>query len=199
MLFESRDDMVVGMNYLFKHLRKFGLHMHVGRNGQASKTEAMFFPRPGEDVNSGDQSPFDCDDGIITFCEKFKYLGSYLDRTLRSDVDIDERIKAAAAAFGALRLSTFTNKRVDEKVKGRIFVTVVLRHSFVRERVLVYDGGTPPAQQMLLPRKSTIHVPGQHAHDDQIPHFHQRVAGQTQHSRHLVLLQQPHHPLDRPR
>ena len=125
-LFESRDDMVVGMNYLFKHLRKFGLHMHVGRNGQASKTEAMFFPRPGEDVNSGDQSPFDCDDGIIAFCEKFKYLGSYLDRTLRSDVDIDERIKAAAAAFGALRLSTFTNKRVDEKVKGRIFVSVVL-------------------------------------------------------------------------
>ena len=76
--------------------------MHLGRNGQASKTESMFFPRPGRDVESGDQSNFICDDGIITFCKKFKYLGSYLDRTLKSDVDIDERIKAAAAAFGAL-------------------------------------------------------------------------------------------------
>ena len=132
-LFESRRDMIEGMEYLYKHLRKFGLHMHLGRNGQASKTEAMFFPRPGEDVESGDQSCFTCDDGIITFCDKFKYLGSYLDRTLRSDVDIDERIKAAAAAFGALRVSTFTNKRVDEKVKGRIFVAIVLS-------ILLYGG-----------------------------------------------------------
>jgi len=125
-LFESREDMIEGMEYLYKHLRRFGLHMHLGRNGQASKTESMFFPRPGENVESGDQSNFICDDGIITFCKKFKYLGSYLDRTLKSDVDIDERIKAAAAAFGALRVSTFTNKRVDEKVKGRIFVAIVL-------------------------------------------------------------------------
>ena len=32
--------------YIFAHLRKFGLCMHVGRGNAASKTEAMYFPPP---------------------------------------------------------------------------------------------------------------------------------------------------------
>ena len=42
--FETREDMVTGTSYLFSHLRKFGLKMHVGSGTTASKTEAMYYP-----------------------------------------------------------------------------------------------------------------------------------------------------------
>ena len=42
--FETREDMVTGTSYLFNHLRKFGLKMHVGSGTTASKTEAMYYP-----------------------------------------------------------------------------------------------------------------------------------------------------------
>ena len=42
LLFESRADMVTGASYLFNHLLKFGLKMHVGSDATASKTEAMY-------------------------------------------------------------------------------------------------------------------------------------------------------------
>ena len=45
-LFETRADLITGTSYLFNHLRKFGLQMHVGTGDTASKTEAMFFPAP---------------------------------------------------------------------------------------------------------------------------------------------------------
>ena len=38
--FETREDMVTGKLCLFKHLRKFGLEIHVGSGTTASKTEA---------------------------------------------------------------------------------------------------------------------------------------------------------------
>ena len=41
--FETREYMVTGISYLFKHLRKFGLKMHVGSGTTASKTEAMYY------------------------------------------------------------------------------------------------------------------------------------------------------------
>jgi hypothetical protein len=50
LLFNSRDDLVIGANYLYHHLRRtwFGLLMHIGQGDIASKTEApqMTFPRP---------------------------------------------------------------------------------------------------------------------------------------------------------
>ena len=36
--FVTREDMVTGTSYLFNHLRKFGLKMHVGSGTTASKT-----------------------------------------------------------------------------------------------------------------------------------------------------------------
>ena len=40
--FNNREELVVGTQHLFSHLRKFGLEMHVGRGSTASKTEAMY-------------------------------------------------------------------------------------------------------------------------------------------------------------
>ena len=41
LLFNSREDLIRSSNHIFSHLRKFGLLMHVGRGGTASKIEAM--------------------------------------------------------------------------------------------------------------------------------------------------------------
>ena len=65
-LFESHDDMVVGMDYLYKHFMRFGLEIHLGRGSTASKTEAMFFPKPRCDDGSTPPN-FNCADGFISY------------------------------------------------------------------------------------------------------------------------------------
>ena len=125
-MFETRQDMIQGMDYLCRHLRKFGLQMHLGKDGQESKTKAMHLMRPGEGTDEADQSEFNCVDGVIPFAPTFRYLGSLFGRTLDSDTDVDDRIRQASAAFGALRVSTFSNKDIKLEVKGRIFVALIL-------------------------------------------------------------------------
>jgi hypothetical protein len=44
--FETREDMIQGMNLIYHHFARFGLEMHIGRNGKESKTECVFFPPP---------------------------------------------------------------------------------------------------------------------------------------------------------
>ncbi len=44
--FDSRKSLTKGMNLVFHHFAKFGLKMHIGRNGGESKTECVFFPPP---------------------------------------------------------------------------------------------------------------------------------------------------------
>lgn len=129
--FESRADMLTGTSYLFNHLRKFGLQMHVGSGPTASKTEAMFFPPPRTAYELADTSRFEVLDssgapaGFIDFTKEFKYLGSIISTDATSDADVDKRIKSASAAFGALK-GVLTNRYLDRKVKGGIYVSLVL-------------------------------------------------------------------------
>ena len=44
--FETREDMIQGMNLIYHHFARFGLEMHIGRDGKESKTECVFFPPP---------------------------------------------------------------------------------------------------------------------------------------------------------
>ena len=44
--FDSRESLEKGMTLIFHHFAKFGLQMHIGRNGEMSKTECVFFPPP---------------------------------------------------------------------------------------------------------------------------------------------------------
>jgi len=135
-LFETRADLITGTSCLFNHLRKFGLQMHVGTGDTASKTEAMFFPAPcpspANAATANGTERFDVLDeatgtavGFINFTTEFKYLGSIIHPTLTSDADVDKRIKAATASFGALR-TVLTNKYLDPKVKGQVYVALCL-------------------------------------------------------------------------
>jgi len=62
----------------------------------------------------------------VSFTIDFKYLGSIIHHTLTSDADIDIRISKAAAAFGALRKDFYSQRRLKEKTKGRIFLCLCL-------------------------------------------------------------------------
>ena len=136
-LFETRADLITGTSYLFSHLRRFGLQMHVGNGDTASKTEAMFFPAPRSNLSDvSDTAPaterFDVVDeatgmtvGFIDFATEFKYLGSIIHPSLSSDADVDRRIKAATAAFGSLK-KVLSNKHLDPKVKGQVYVALCL-------------------------------------------------------------------------
>jgi hypothetical protein len=101
--------MVTGASYLFNHLLKFGLKMHVGSGATASKTETMYYPPTRLSYEDGDTAQFTVFDpsgapiGHVSFTVEFKYLGSIVHQSLTSDADVNRRLRAAAAAFGALR------------------------------------------------------------------------------------------------
>ena len=46
-IFESRKDLIKGVNLINSLFKKFGMEMHIGRDEQASKTECIMFPPPG--------------------------------------------------------------------------------------------------------------------------------------------------------
>jgi hypothetical protein len=44
--FPTRDALIKGLALVHSHLAHFGLEVHIGRNGNPSKTECVFFPPP---------------------------------------------------------------------------------------------------------------------------------------------------------
>lgn len=129
-LFNSRNDLIVGTNYFYHHLLRFGLQMHVGQETESkkepSKTEAMYCPAKTSSYIDGDKSDVKVGNGFISFTDKFKYLGSVIHYSLTSTADIDARINQANAAFGALRKPVFSNKHISDHVKGSIYNALVI-------------------------------------------------------------------------
>jgi hypothetical protein len=154
LFFESREDLVQGSNYLFNHLRRFGLHMHIGQGNVASKTEAMYCPAKGNAYEDGDTSNFNVGDesrrGFIHFTTSFKYLGSILTSSITSEGDVDARINAATAAFGALSKCIFKNRSVVKRMKGRIYSSFVVS-------ILLYGSECWSMTEKLLDRLRSFH------------------------------------------
>ena len=55
--------------------------------------------------------------GYVDFTEELKYLGSPIKPSLTYDADVTKRLKAASAAFGALK-GAFRNRHLDYKAKA---------------------------------------------------------------------------------
>jgi hypothetical protein len=66
-----------------------------------------------------------CSYVIFRAPRKLLYLGSIVHHSLTSDADVDKRIRSASAAFGALQ-NILTNKDIDLKVKGSVYVALYL-------------------------------------------------------------------------
>jgi hypothetical protein len=124
--FETRDDLQKGCEIIFDVMKCFGLSCHVGRNGKASKTEAMYFPRPRQRYEDADTSDLHIDGGTIPFVKKFKYLGSIISNDLKDDLEIDARIKAAGGAFASAAKQFFTSKQIPLKHKKVAYEGLIL-------------------------------------------------------------------------
>ena len=155
LFFETRADMVTGTSYLFNHLRKFGLKMHIGSGATASKTEAMYYPPTRMAYEDGDTTPFSVFGpsgevlGFVTFVLEFKYLGSLVHHSLTSDADVNKRIKAASAAFGALR-SVLCNFALSETLRGQVYTALVLT-------ILLYGSEVWCLREDLFAKLRTFH------------------------------------------
>ena len=125
LLFDTREDLQAGAECMYKHLRLFGMEMHIGRDGAPSKSEAMFYPTEAQNYDDADTSSFSVNNGHVSFAVEFKYLGATISNSLTSDADVDKRLKQASAVFGALK-ATLTRRDIDLKVRGRIYVTLCL-------------------------------------------------------------------------
>ena len=126
--------------------------MHVGRGEAASKTGAMLCPKPRKLYESESTERIYLDgNGFIDFTKEFRYLGSIITSSLTSDADMEKRIKAATAIFGALSKCIFSRKDIDSKVKGQVYNSTVLsallygsefRARFIKTFSIVYDRST---------------------------------------------------------
>jgi hypothetical protein len=129
--FNTRERILKKVPAVYAHLLHFGLTMHIGFGTTPSKTEAMFFPPPRRLYSKAKTSRLNVLDGtgnaigFIDFTTEFKNLGSIDHHSLTSDADFDKRIRSASAAFGALK-SILTNKDIDPKVKGSVYVALCL-------------------------------------------------------------------------
>jgi len=119
LLFESRDDLREGLIYLRKHIARFGLQIHVGREGIKSKTVAMFCPSKDCTVDDVDLGNIELDNGgnFIPLVDSAIYLGTVIESSCTSEVDVNKRILAAQRAFNALRV-VLTGKDIRLKTKG---------------------------------------------------------------------------------
>lgn len=111
------------------------MEVHAGdRNaGTAPKTEVLFVAAPGtlyEDPatwDNTDLSDIELGDGrFIPVTAEFKYLGSMLNRNCRDGLDVDVRLKAASAAFGALKRCVFSVKAITARAKRAVYVGLIL-------------------------------------------------------------------------
>jgi hypothetical protein len=62
--FQTRAALIKGLTLVHSHLACFGLEVHIGRNGDPSKTECVFFPPPQffDDIQSSAPTLTDDDD-----------------------------------------------------------------------------------------------------------------------------------------
>ena len=135
-IFETRAILARDSPLLITHFYNFGMEVHVGDTSQPdkpAKTEILFVSMPDKSYvspktyDNTDLSPIELGNNLfIPIVEKFCYLGTILSRNCKDTDDIENRIKRASSAFGALRKSLFTNPSISEKVRGAVYSTLIL-------------------------------------------------------------------------
>ena len=87
------------------------------------KTKSMV---TGRLVEESDCEPIELEGGDIEVGDKFPYLGSLVENSGRSAVDVERRMAQASRAFGALRKAVFLDNNLSLKTKRRIYNSCVL-------------------------------------------------------------------------
>jgi hypothetical protein len=128
-VFLSREDLVAASPLIVSHFRRFGLTIHTGvrSKNESSKTEAMHFPRRGQDSSAADEADINLDgDRFFSFTDTFKYLGSTFTKDLSDSFDVKKRIGQARGAFNAMNQQVLRNKRIPKAIRRRIYQAIVV-------------------------------------------------------------------------
>ena len=127
----SRDDLVAASKLIVTEFKRFGLTVHLGTRSTnaASKTGAMFIPprnhKPGATVTR-ETADYDVQpDRFISFCDNFKYLGSFITPSLSEDFDINRRVNKARAAKQLMR-PILTSKSIPQLLRAQLYKQTVL-------------------------------------------------------------------------
>jgi hypothetical protein len=154
--FCSRTDIATGTRYFISHAARFGLQVHVGTvhntegKREDSKTECMAIPPAGQPYDALDTSDISTSSNhFVSFAEIFRYLGTHIHYSMKSQVDINQRLRKAANAYGAIR-KVLCNRQIQAKVRGQIYLITVVA-------VLLYGCETWAITEDLMHRLRLYH------------------------------------------
>ena len=99
-------------------------YRRLGLTINARKTQILYQPKPGDDT----PVPPSIQLGGVSLenVNHFPYLGSHLSSAANIDVEINHRVKSAAAAFGKLRKRVFDDHDLRKSTKLMVYKAVVL-------------------------------------------------------------------------
>ena len=80
----------------------------------------------GRLAEESDREPIELDGGGIAVVDEFPYLGSLIDSSGRSTVDVERRVAQASKAFGALRKPVFLDKNLSLSTKRKVYNACIL-------------------------------------------------------------------------
>ena len=109
--------------------RSYRLTIHTGvkSKDEGSKTEAIHFPRRSQESSAADTGDIEIDDDrFMSFCTKFKYLGTYFVPNLSDMEDITERISQARRLFNSMNRQVFSNKKIRMDIRRRLYQAIVV-------------------------------------------------------------------------
>ena len=120
---------------LINHFSRFGTEIHTGISDprQNSKTEVLFCAKAAslyaspDNYDNANLSDITLNNNrYIPIVKQFNYLGSIIATNGADDIDFETRIRKASNAFGSLRKSIFITTSIDQKVKGKVYSSLVL-------------------------------------------------------------------------
>ena len=116
--------MVTASKLIVSHFRRFGLTIHTGvkSKDEGSKTEAIHFPRRYQESSAADTEDIEIDDDrFMSFCTKFKYLGTYFVPDLNDMADITQRISQARNLFNSMNRQVLGNSKIRMDIRRRLY------------------------------------------------------------------------------
>ena len=137
-LFTSRESLNEGVPNIMAHFKRWGMEIHSGDRHakpipRESKTEILFVSKPEhmyDDTSSYDDtdlSAIELGSGrYIPVVDKFCYLGSWLARDARDEIDVVKRVAKAGNAFGALRKSVSQSLKISLHAKKFVYNRLIL-------------------------------------------------------------------------
>jgi hypothetical protein len=142
LLNRTRNDLTLDLRLIRVHFVAFGMNMHAGARGVASKTECVYFakqPARYENYATFDGADRTClvldvsEDPtkptpgyiLIPFTDIFCYLGALLDEKLSDLTDAVNRLQKSACTFGRFKSGMFVGNRLTLKSKRMMYRALV--------------------------------------------------------------------------